>query len=257
MISPGAPDWLRPFADGTWPAALRGCVTTRRDASGEDFDLGGAAPTPAAAARRAGLAARLGIERVRFLRQVHGTTVVRVAGGDGGPEPEADGAVTEAVGTALAILTADCLPVLFVDRAGTRVGAAHAGWRGLAAGVLEATVAAMERPAEDILAWLGPAIGPDGYEVGPEVRAAMRTARSTVATRRALDRALRPGRGDRWHLDLAALAATRLEALGLGRVASAGIDSRQDVRRFHSHRRDGEAAGRQAALVWLSPRRRS
>lgn len=249
--------WIDPFEAGGWPSTVHGCATTRDGASGFGFDLGGISPSSVIEEHRAALPGWLGVERVQFLRQVHGTDVVEITAKEPSTVLEADAAVTRSAGVALAILTADCLPVLLADRAGRCVAAAHAGWRGLAAGVLERTVEAMALPASEVLAWLGPAIGQDAFEVGPEVRRAILEAPSGRAGPAVLERELRRGRDDRWHVDLAGVAAARLRAWGVERIVRSGIDSWADSTRFFSHRRDEGRSGRQATLVWLSPRRRS
>ncbi|MEE4299807.1 MAG: peptidoglycan editing factor PgeF [Pseudomonadales bacterium] len=249
--------WIDPFANGGWPSSVRGCATTRDGASGFGFDLGGVSAAAVIADHRAALPAWLGVERVQFLRQVHGAEVVEIGAEEGPTVPEADAAVTRSAGVALAILAADCLPVLFADREGTCIAAAHAGWRGLVAGVLERTLEAMGLAPSEVLVWLGPAIGQDAFEVGPEVRAAILDSATGSAEPAALERALRRGRDDRWHVDLPGVAAARLRARGVGRVEHSGIDSWADAGRFFSHRRDQGNSGRQATLVWLSPRRRS
>lgn len=185
----------------------------------------------------------------RWLRQVHGTRVVRFgddsAGGDIAfdEEPEADAAVTSAAGTVLAILTADCLPVVFAAEDGSEIGAAHAGWRGLSAGVLDATVAAMQTPAGRILAWLGPAAGPQAYEIGQEVFDAF-VSRDAGAT--SAFTATRPGH---WRVDLYALARMRLQAAGVDRIHGGGLCTISDPQCFFSHRRDPRS-GRMATLIW-------
>jgi hypothetical protein len=206
----------------------------------------------------------------RWLRQVHGTAVVRfdaaVVGAPLGRDafqaprkrhraqgallqegPEADAAVTSTPGVVLAILTADCLPVVLAGADGSEVGAAHAGWRGLAAGVLENAVAAMRAAPGRLLAWLGPAAGLQAYEVGEEVRDAFlahdsRAAEAFVATR--------PGH---WRVDLYALARKRLADAGVTRVHGGGLCTISDSRRFYSHRRD-RRTGRMATLVWFDTR---
>ena len=178
----------------------------------------------------------------RWLRQVHGTTVVRVDADSIFDEPEADAAVTSAPGVVLAILTADCLPVVFAADDGSELGAAHAGWRGLAAGVLEATAAALRTPPARVRAWLGPAAGPQAYEVGAEVYDAFVAQDSDAA---AAFVATRPGH---WRVDLYALARRRLAAAGVTRVAGGGLCTISDPR-FFSHRRD-RRTGRMATLVW-------
>lgn len=177
-----------------------------------------------------------------WLAQVHGTGVVHDPGTD---RPEADAAVTAVPGKVLAILTADCLPVLFAAADGTEVAGAHAGWRGLAAGVLEATVAAMATPSQALLAWLGPAAGPNAYEVGEEVRAAFVDGDAGAAG------CFVPTRPGHWLCDLYALARRRLEPLGL-RCHGGGLCTISDPARFFSHRRD-QRSGRMASLVWIDP----
>jgi YfiH family protein len=213
----------------------------------------------AVAANRAALVKLAGLPSApHWLRQVHGTGVVRfdqslpVADSAGerlrmGSEPEADAAVTGEPGVVLAILTADCLPVVFAARDGSEVGAAHAGWRGLAAGVLERTVAAMHTRPADLLAWLGPAAGPQAYEVGAEVYEAF--AGSDASAARAFT-VTRPGH---WHVDLYALARQRLQATGMaaGSISGGGLCTISDPRRFYSHRRDART-GRLATVIWRS-----
>ena len=176
----------------------------------------------------------------RWLRQVHGADVAVEPGDD---EPEADAAITATPGTVLAILTADCLPVVFTSRTGDEIGAAHAGWRGLCAGVLEATVAAMHTPAQQLLAWLGPAAGPQAYEVGEDVFAAFVQRDSAAAVAFV---ATRPGH---WKVDLYALARQRLQAVGVTAVFGGDQCTISDPARFFSHRRD-QRGGRIATLVW-------
>jgi YfiH family protein len=173
--------------------------------------------------------------------------------GGGGIEPEADAAVTSVPGTVLAILTADCLPVVFAARDGREIAAAHAGWPGLSAGMLEATVAAMRTPAAGLQAWIGPAAGPERYEIGDEVRERFmahdpRAAAAFVATR--------PGH---WLVDLFAIARMRLADAGLDPacIHGGGVCTISDPRRFFSHRRstlDGSGrGGRIATLAWIAP----
>jgi YfiH family protein len=191
---------------------------------------------------RAELASQVALPSApRWLRQVHGTHVVVDPGFD---EPEADASVTRTPGTVLAILTADCLPVVFAARDGSEVGAAHAGWRGLVAGVLEATLDAMQTPRENIVAWLGPAAGPASYEVGSEVFDAF-VAHSDAAA--AAFVATRPGH---WRVDLYALARQRLARAGVMAVHGGDFDTIADADRFFSHRRD-QRTGRMATLAWL------
>lgn len=178
-----------------------------------------------------------------WLRQVHGTTVVDAA--SKASRPQADAAVAREAGAACVVMAADCMPVLLADDAGSVVAAAHAGWRGLSAGVIEAAVREMRVEAARLIAWLGPAIGPRVYEVGEEVRAAFLERDASAA---AAFVATRPGH---WRLDLYAVARQRLAKLGVERVYGGGLCTYSDPARFYSYRRDG-ASGRMAALIWLS-----
>lgn len=192
----------------------------------------------------------------RWLRQVHG---VAVAALDLLPpdaaEPVADASVTTTPGTVCVVRTADCLPVLLAASDGSAVAAAHAGWRGLAAGVLENTVRALSAratPGAHIIAWLGPAIGPGHFEVGSEVRDAFLAADAGAGI------AFAPGRAGRWMCDLYLLARRRLGAVGVTNVSGGGSCTYADEARFHSHRRDVQhrglgATGRMASFVWMEP----
>jgi len=178
-----------------------------------------------------------------WLQQVHGVTVHDIGAG-APPHTPADAAISRVPGRVCTVMVADCLPVLFAARDGSAVGAAHAGWRGLAAGVLEATVSALAVPAGELLAWLGPAIGPAHFEVGDEVRSAFLAHDGAAAA------AFRPGRDERWWCDLGLLARQRLAACGVTSVSADGSCTYADRERFFSHRRDGRC-GRMAALVWM------
>ncbi|MGH8206417.1 MAG: peptidoglycan editing factor PgeF [Steroidobacteraceae bacterium] len=180
-----------------------------------------------------------------WLSQVHGTHVVDADSSVCPPLPQADGAVTRRPGRVLAVLVADCLPVLFARQDGSAVAIAHAGWRGLAAGVLEATVAALGGAGETLQAWLGPAIGPDHFEVGEEVRHAL-GLQDTQA-----DSAFRRNPRGRWQCDLHALTRRRLAGLGVRSVHGERRCSYAQQRSFYSYRRDG-VTGRMAALIWLN-----
>ena len=182
-----------------------------------------------------------------WLDQVHGATVARLTRA-ASPAPVADAAVTGEQGVVCAILTADCLPVLFADRAGTAVGIAHAGWRGLAAGVLEATVAALRdlgAEPDDVIAWLGPAIGPAAFEVGEDVFSAFCTKDPGAAA------CFAPHRPGKWHADLYGLARRRLARRGVTRVHGGGYCTFTDSARFFSFRRERES-GRMATAIWLA-----
>lgn len=243
------------WIDADWPAppGVRAVTTVRHGlgVSMPPFDscnLGirnGDDPAAVAANRTALVDALRLPSAPRWLRQVHGTTVAREPGRD---EPQADAAVTTVAGTVLAILTADCLPLVLAARDGAQVAVAHAGWRGLCAGVLEATVAAMDTAPADLIAWLGPAAGPDAYEIDAPVRDAFIAADPQAASAFA---AARPGH---WRMDLYAIARQRLSRAGIAAadVHGGGLCTISDPRRFFSHRRDGRG-GRIATLAWMSP----
>ena len=227
------------------PAAVRAWVTERGGPSRYGtLNLGThVGDDPAAvAANRARLRAALALPaEPSWLEQVHGTRVLDLDLENAG---RADGAVTTREGTVCVVMTADCLPVLFCDRRGTRVGVAHAGWRGLLDGVLPAAVAALRVPSAELMAWLGPAIGQAAYEVGDEVRAAF-AAHSADAERRFT----RNARG-RWQADLYGLARDSLASAGLTSVHGGGFCTFTEAERFFSHRREAPC-GRMAALIWL------
>ena len=203
------------------------------------------------AANRARLRAHLPGEPV-WLHQVHGASVfwadTRQDGGGSAVEPVADAAVTSEPGRVLAILCADCLPVLITDQRGERIGAAHAGWRGLSAGVIEATFKALQTlPGADNnwVAWLGPAIGPTAFEVGEEVRDAFRL------TDPGSELCFMPsGQPGKWLADLFELARRRLRAIGIRQIGGGGQCTVSLSRQYYSHRRD-RISGRQAALIWI------
>jgi hypothetical protein len=178
-----------------------------------------------------------------WLEQVHGVGVARH--GPGAGTPRADAAVSFAPRQVCAVMTADCLPVVFADRAGTRVGVAHAGWRGLLAGVLQATVAALEAPASSLHAWLGPAIGPGAFEVGPEV------CEQYLARLPGCESCFRPNARGRYLADIYGLARLALAQAGLRDVHGGGWCTHDDAGRFFSFRRDG-VTGRMATLAWLA-----
>lgn len=196
----------------------------------------------AVAANRARLRRALPAEPL-WLEQVHGV-VVADADGDLAPGvPTADAVVARGAGRVCAVMTADCLPLLFCDRAGSVVAAAHAGWRGLCAGVVEATLAAMRVPPAEVLVWLGPAIGPSAFEVGAEVRAAFVAADAAAAA------AFAPQPGGKWLADLWLLARQRLAACGVEAVFGGGQCTVASRGRYFSYRRDG-ITGRMATLIW-------
>jgi polyphenol oxidase len=265
------PDWIVP----DWPAppGVRALMTTRS---------GGVSGPPWGAAPGAGGGMNLGLNsgdapakvhanraRLRalvptllpaplpsepaWLSQVHGAAVVdaeTVAGG----APAADASTALDAATVCGVLVADCLPVLLADVAGRGVAAAHAGWRGLAAGVLQATVTRLRQriaastgdSQAEVIAWLGPAIGPARFEVGPDVLLAMQQQLPQAV------RAFTPGAGGKQHADLFALARQALAQCGVERVHGGGLCTASDAQRFYSYRRDG-STGRHAALIWRQP----
>ena len=243
--------WL----DADWPAppGVRALTTTRfglgvSQPPFDTFNLGarcGDDPEAVAQNRRQLETALRLPSPPRWLRQVHGIEVAVEPGFD---EPEADAAVTSVPGTVLAILTADCLSVVFAAEDGSEIAAAHAGWRGLAAGVLEATVATMRTPASELVAWFGPCAGFAAYEVGDEVRDAFGDAYS-LATSISFFRPTRPGH---WLVNLYGLAKLRLMDAGMPAMSvhGGGLCTISDPARFFSHRRDARS-GRIATLAWI------
>jgi YfiH family protein len=186
-----------------------------------------------------------------WLRQVHGIEVLRfedapeVIGDFVRDEPVADASVTSKKNVVLSILTADCLPALFCNDQGTEVAAAHAGWRGLASGVLENTVHAMNSGPENIMVWLGPAAGPGVYEIGTEVRDAF------IEHDDHANAAFTPTRENHWKVDLYQLARLRLKSVGIARIYGGEHCSISEPEKFFSHRRD-KITGRMASIIWLS-----
>ncbi len=177
-----------------------------------------------------------------WMEQVHGTQVVLAE--QAGCVPCADASISRRVNTVCVVMTADCLPILFCDAAGSVVGAAHAGWRGLAGGVIEATVSAMQAAPATLMAWLGPAIGAGVFEVGREVK-------DTFMRHASVAEAAFEPHGDKYLADLELLARQRLASLGIRHVYGGGFCTYSDAQRFYSYRRDG-VTGRMATLIWLS-----
>lgn len=251
---------LPPLLRPDWPALPGVCAGMSLRAGGvsappwASLNLGGAVgDDPAAVAEnRARFTAALGA-RPAWLQQVHGARVVRLHGGAADAAlPQADAAWTREPGVACAVLVADCLPVLMALREGSAVAAAHAGWRGLAAGVLEATVQALcagtGAGAGDIVAWLGPCIGPRRFEVGADVLQACGTQDSPAAAACFSFRP-RPDGSPRWLAHLTRLARERLAGAGVSAVDEAGLCTVEDASRFFSFRRDG-VTGRHGAAIW-------
>jgi len=254
MTGPDLPgEWIVP--DWPAPANVRALMTTRAGgvsvgpfgagaAGGMNIGLASGDDAQAVLANRRRLSALLPDEP-RWLRQVHGAAVVSLDEDDA-PAP-ADAAVTTSARRVCVVSVADCLPVLLVDTEGRAVAAAHAGWRGLAGGVLQNTVAALRQqlddPKAELLAWLGPAIGPQRFEVGDEVLEAM-SAQLPQA-----HRAFVAASAGKWLCDLFALARQSLAQVAVDRVYGGGLCTFSDAERFYSYRRD-RVTGRHAALIW-------
>lgn len=180
-----------------------------------------------------------------WLNQVHGTRVFDATGFSAIDKlPEADASFSREAGSVCTVMTADCLPVLFCDLAGSVVAAAHAGWRGLLAGVLEEAIVAMGVPGQNLMAYLGPAIGPQAFEVGDEVRSAFVSADETSVA------AFKSSLQGKWLADIYLLARQRLAGLGLTRIYGGSFCTVSEPDRFFSYRRDGQT-GRMASLIWL------
>ncbi|MES1942924.1 hypothetical protein PC39_02325 [Salinisphaera sp. PC39] len=236
-------EWSAPPGVHAGTSTRAGGVSAGEYAS---FNLGDRAGDDPAAVAENRRRLRVGLNLVhepRWLYQVHGTRVVPATPG---PElPEADAAVAAAPGEVCAVLTADCLPVLLCDDGGTRVAAAHGGWRGLAGGILAETVAAMTVPPATVMAWLGPAIGPAAFEVGDEVRAAFVARDPDHAA------AFAPGAAPGKHqADIYALARRELARAGVARVYGGGRCTVTEADTFYSYRRQGGECGRMASLIW-------
>jgi YfiH family protein len=239
-------DWIEP----DWPAPQRvkALVTTRNGGvslgayAGLNLGTRVGDDPQAVSENRARLRALLPSEP-RWLQQVHGIDVVQAD--RAAAEPIADGAFTDVASVVCAVQIADCLPVLFCDRAGTRVASAHAGWRGLSAGVLERTVSSLGVPPNELMAWLGPAIGPQKFEVGADVFEKFTAGDpKTVAAFKLL-------RDGKWLADLFALARHRLSLSGVTAIFGGGLCTFSDPARFFSHRRD-RVTGRQGAFIWIA-----
>jgi YfiH family protein len=235
--------WIIP--DWPAPASVRAFVTTRAGGVSEgpyaSMNLGqSSGDRPESVARNRAILAGHLPAGPRWLRQVHGNAV---ADADREGEVAADAAVTRRPGVACAVLTADCLPVFLCDAAGTTVGMAHAGWRGLAAGIVERTVEQMGGDGARLMAWLGPAIGPRAFEVGAEVRTAF------LAHDPAAQKAFVEKGGGKYLADLFALARLRLAASGVTQVSGGAFCTWTETGRFFSYRREKQS-GRMASVIW-------
>lgn len=242
------PDFIEP--DWPAPAAVKAVVTTRN--SGESlppFDSFNVAdhvedaPEHVLANRQLlRQTLQLPAEPV-WLQQVHGIQVVRA---ELAAESEiADASTTEEINTVCTVMTADCLPVLICNQAGTQVAAVHAGWRGLVDGILETSVNTFQQPGQELIAWLGPAIGPDAFEVGDVVQQMYVDADADLAD------AFVAGKPGKWYLDIYQAARIRLDKLGVFKIYGGGLCTHTDSARFYSYRRDG-VTGRMASMIWIT-----
>jgi len=240
------PDWIVP--DWPAPASVKALITTRAGGistgpfASLNLGLRAGDDPQAVAANRESLNSHLP-QQPRWLRQVHGASVVEAdALAD---RPEADAAVARRPGTVCAVLVADCIPVLLADRAGTTAAIAHAGWRGLAGGVIENTTRQMAVDPRSLIAYLGPGIGPGAFEVGADVRDAFLARDADAAA------AFTPHTAGKWLADLFLLARQRLRRAGVGEVHGGTLCTYSDARRFFSYRRE-RRTGRMAAVIWLT-----
>ncbi len=241
-----ASDWIIP--DWPAPARVRACITTRHGGISlppyDSLNLGehvGDLPVAVQENRRR-LASVLRLPSEPFwLRQLHGCRVVDLGAA---ATRDADASFSRVRGAVCAVMSADCLPLLLCDRQGSCVAAIHAGWRGLADGIIEATLARLALPPSRILAWLGPAIGPDRFEVGEDVRC--RFLEHHPAAQHAFK-----AKGERWLADIYALARQRLQRQGVTSIYGGDCCTARERERFFSYRRDG-VTGRMASLIWLT-----
>lgn len=237
------PQWLA-------PKKVRACVTTRKGGvSSEPYESMNLAyhvgdATQNVAENRCRLRRELGFAyEPQWLEQVHGTKVVKAV--TGGSPLEADAVYSNQPGLPCAVLTADCLPVFFCNLEGTQVAVAHAGWRGLADGVLEATLAVFEESPDNVLVWLGPAIGAAHFEVGSEVRERFLSYHADMEQAFSAS-----GKSGHWLADLYLLARIRLERAGVFQITGDNYCTYTDIAHFYSYRREG-VTGRMASLIWI------
>ncbi len=241
--------WLIP--DWPAPAPIRACTTLRHQGvsqgAWQSWNLATHVHDSAehVAQNRELLASQLNLpSEPVWLDQVHGDSIVLLDDEVASDNLQADGSFTRAVNKVCVVMTADCLPVLLTNRAGTEVAAVHAGWRGLAAGVIEKAVQNFQCCANDVLAWLGPAIGPGAFEVGAEVRQAFMQTDSMT------DKAFTATANDKYLADIYALARRRLQLLGINAVYGGDHCTCTEAERFYSYRRDHDT-GRMASLIWI------
>lgn len=235
------PDWPAPPNVRALQTTRRGGVST---APYDSLNLGAhVGDNPLTVARNRELLNHLLPSEPVWLEQVHGTLVA--AADAAGCQLQADACIARHRGSVCVVMTADCLPVLLCDAQGTVVGAAHAGWRGLCDGVIEATVRAMEVAPQNLMAWLGPAISQEAFEVGSEVRAAFVAAQPQAVS------AFIPGQPGKWFADIHALARLRLNALGITQIYGGDHCTHREREKFFSYRRDG-VTGRMGTFIWLA-----
>ena len=241
-----AADWPAPANVVAFSSCRGGGAST---APFDSFNLGdhvGDDPVAVAANRQHLLDSNAGLEQLQWLSQVHGIDVAQAC--RDGIVPEADACYSADPGLGCAVMTADCLPLLLCDRAGTQVAAVHAGWRGLLAGVIEQTLQQFNASPDQLLVWLGPAISAAHFEVGPEVRQQFLAADDgDDAVARAFSESPRRGH---FYADIYRLARQRLAAAGIDAIYGGGLCTYADAQRFYSYRRDGEC-GRMASLIYL------
>ena len=240
------PDWIVP--DWPAPANVRAFITTRAGGISKgrfaSLNLGlRTGDDPQAVAANRDRLNTLLPQQPRWLRQVHGASVVEADALAG--KPEADAGIARRPGTVCAVLVADCIPVLLADRAGTTVAIAHAGWCGLAGGVIENSVRQMAVAPGGLIAYLGPGIGPGAFEVGADVRDAFLARDADAAA------AFTPHAAGKWLANLFLLARQRLRHAGVGAVHGGALCTYSDARRFFSYRRE-RTTGRMAAVIWLT-----
>ena len=240
-------EWIVP--DWPAPARVQAFVTTRAggvstgDYTSMNLGLSSGDDAEKVAANRAIVRRALPGDPT-WLAQVHGTEVADLDGPASAERPRADAAATSTPGRVAVVLTADCMPLFLCDRKGSRVAVAHAGWRGMAAGVIESTVDALRAAPHDVVAWMGPAIGPDAFEVGPEVKEAFERED------RGADEGFSPGRPGKLMADLYALARRRLAKAGVLEVSGGKFCTFHDRERFFSYRRV-QKSGRMGAFIWI------
>ena len=243
-------DWIVP--DWPAPAHVKAFITTRSGGFSvgphANFNLGlRADEAPQTVAQNRALLQRYLPQTPKWLRQIHGTRVVDAdAINDSSGSPEADASIARMPGTVCTIMIADCLPVLFTNRAGTHVAGAHAGWRGLCGGVIANTVQALQEAGDDpadLLAYMGPGIGPSAFEVGADVYDAFTLADAQTAA------AFVPHAPGKWLADIFTLARRALTCAGVQQIYGGGLCTYSDPQRFYSYRRE-KVTGRMAAFIW-------